>query len=141
MTSLCRGALSSPSLLGGSAAAAGSRNGAGRVRAAAMASTGGGHSPGKRDADAEGKQEDVPLSQGPDLGDFIAGVVPRDSKWSEYKGHLRLEKGEKRLRLPPWLKTEIPVGKNFARLKADLKGLGLATVCEEARCPNIGECW
>jgi len=47
-------------------------------------------------------------------------------------------------RLPPWLKTPLPApGSNagFARIKADLRGLGLHTVCEEARCPNIGECW
>ena len=79
---------------------------------------------------------------GPDLGDFIAGVVPRGDNWQDYQGKLSLEKGEKgRLRLPPWLKTQIPVGKNFAKLKEDLRGLKLATVCEEARCPNIGECW
>merc|ERR1719323_2236177 len=58
-----------------------------------------------------------------------------------YSGKLKLEKGDKRLRLPPWLKTEIPMGKNFSKLKDDLRGLKLATVCEEARCPNIGECW
>ncbi len=46
-----------------------------------------------------------------------------------------------RLRLPPWLKTEIPIGKNYAKLKENLRGLNLHTVCEEARCPNIGECW
>ena len=57
------------------------------------------------------------------------------------QGKLKLEKGDKRLRLPPWLKTEIPVGKNFSQLKSDLRGLKLSTVCEEARCPNIGECW
>jgi lipoic acid synthetase len=39
------------------------------------------------------------------------------------------------------LKTEIPVGENFKRIKKDLRGLKLSTVCEEARCPNIGECW
>lgn len=47
-------------------------------------------------------------------------------------------------RLPDWLKTPIPsAGANpeFAKIKADLRGLGLHTVCEEARCPNIGECW
>nr|ACO12049.1 Lipoyl synthase, mitochondrial precursor [Lepeophtheirus salmonis] len=81
------------------------------------------------------------LEDGPDLGDFIAGVVPRKHDVS-YEGSLKLgnAKGE-RLRLPPWLKTEIPMGKDFARLKRDLRGLKLATVCEEARCPNIGECW
>lgn len=47
-------------------------------------------------------------------------------------------------RLPEWLKTPIPsAGANpeYAKIKADLRGLGLHTVCEEARCPNIGECW
>eukprot|EP00842_Homolaphlyctis_polyrhiza_P004779 jgi/Hompol1/5301/HPOL_004320-RA len=44
-------------------------------------------------------------------------------------------------KLPPWLKTEIPTGSDFKRIKADLRGLKLHTVCEEARCPNIGECW
>jgi lipoyl synthase len=47
-------------------------------------------------------------------------------------------------RLPEWLKTPIPSpgsNPNFGKIKADLRGLGLHTVCEEARCPNIGECW
>ncbi|KXX76386.1 Lipoyl synthase, mitochondrial [Madurella mycetomatis] len=47
-------------------------------------------------------------------------------------------------RLPDWLKTPIPSAgsnPNFAKIKADLRGLNLHTVCEEARCPNIGECW
>lgn len=82
------------------------------------------------------------LDEGPDLSDFIAGVVPRNANWETYEGRLKLDKGERgRLRLPPWLKTKIPVGKNFSKLKDDLRGLKLATVCEEARCPNIGECW
>lgn len=58
-----------------------------------------------------------------------------------FTGKLRLEKGDTRLRLPPWLKREIPMGKNYAKLKENLRGLNLHTVCEEARCPNIGECW
>lgn len=47
-------------------------------------------------------------------------------------------------RLPEWLKTPIPSpggNANFGKIKSDLRGLGLHTVCEEARCPNIGECW
>ncbi|XP_053994151.1 lipoyl synthase, mitochondrial [Hylaeus anthracinus] len=76
------------------------------------------------------------LENGPDFEDFINGNE------NEYNGKLKLEKGDKsRLRLPPWLKTEIPVGKNYARLKSQLRQLRLSTVCEEARCPNIGECW
>lgn len=47
----------------------------------------------------------------------------------------------KQPRLPEWLKTEIPSGKNFGEIKRDLRGLKLHTVCEEARCPNIGDCW
>lgn len=49
--------------------------------------------------------------------------------------------GQDRLKLPPWLKREIPKGENYFRLKNDLKKLNLSTVCEEAKCPNIGECW
>jgi lipoyl synthase len=52
--------------------------------------------------------------------------------------------GKKRTitRLPEWLKTPIPAGnENYRKIKADLRGLGLHTVCEEARCPNISECW
>lgn len=45
-------------------------------------------------------------------------------------------------RLPEWLKTPIPAGNdNYKKIKKDLRGLKLSTVCEEARCPNISECW
>ncbi|KAK1057335.1 hypothetical protein LTR74_014243 [Friedmanniomyces endolithicus] len=44
-------------------------------------------------------------------------------------------------RLPSWLKTPIPTNDNYKRIKNDLRGLGLHTVCEEARCPNISDCW
>ncbi len=44
-------------------------------------------------------------------------------------------------RLPEWLKTPVPVGKNYKKIKNDLRGLNLHTVCEEARCPNISDCW
>lgn len=44
-------------------------------------------------------------------------------------------------RLPEWLKTPIPANDNFKRIKNDLRGLNLHTVCEEARCPNISDCW
>ncbi|KAF5902285.1 lipoyl synthase, mitochondrial [Clarias magur] len=74
------------------------------------------------------------------LQDFISGDLSEKSKWEEYRGNLKRLKGE-RLRLPPWLKTEIPIGKNYNKLKNTLRDLKLHTVCEEARCPNIGECW
>lgn len=44
-------------------------------------------------------------------------------------------------RKPSWLKVPLPTGQEFARLKNMTRELGLHTVCEEARCPNIGECW
>jgi lipoic acid synthetase len=46
-----------------------------------------------------------------------------------------------RPRLPSYLKTEVPVSASYNKIKKDLRGLGLHTVCEEARCPNIGQCW
>jgi len=42
---------------------------------------------------------------------------------------------------PSWLKVKLPAGENYFRLKALVHGQGLNTVCESARCPNIGECW
>jgi lipoic acid synthetase len=44
-------------------------------------------------------------------------------------------------RKPSWLKVRAPGGPNYIRLKALLRGLDLHTVCEEAHCPNVGECW
>ncbi len=42
---------------------------------------------------------------------------------------------------PDWLKVKMPSGENYKRLKVLSNNLGLHTVCEEAHCPNIGECW
>lgn len=44
-------------------------------------------------------------------------------------------------RKPQWLKVKAPGGENYIRLKHMMKELKLHSVCEEARCPNIGECW
>jgi len=44
-------------------------------------------------------------------------------------------------RKPPWLKVRLASGPNHAELKGLMRGLDLHTVCEEAMCPNIGECW
>ncbi|MFQ5883195.1 MAG: lipoyl synthase [Candidatus Methylomirabilales bacterium] len=45
------------------------------------------------------------------------------------------------VRKPQWLKVRAPGGENFVRLKGLMRTLNLHTVCEEARCPNIGECF
>ncbi|EPQ61401.1 hypothetical protein GLOTRDRAFT_30989 [Gloeophyllum trabeum ATCC 11539] len=71
------------------------------------------------------------LADGPSLDDFIAGDAPE-----------RVVLGNtKQPRLPAHLKTKIPTGASYNKIKSDLRGLGLHTVCEEARCPNIGDCW
>jgi lipoyl synthase len=45
------------------------------------------------------------------------------------------------IRKPGWLKVKAPGGPNYARLKGLMRDLNLHTVCEEAHCPNVGECW
>jgi lipoic acid synthetase len=42
---------------------------------------------------------------------------------------------------PPWLKVRAPGSENYLRLKGIMRALRLNTVCEDAHCPNIGECW
>ncbi|KAI0068399.1 lipoic acid synthase [Artomyces pyxidatus] len=71
------------------------------------------------------------LEEGPSLDDFISGNTTE-----------RVVLGNTNTpRLPSFLKTSIPSGASFSKIKKDLRGLGLHTVCEEARCPNIGDCW
>ena len=42
---------------------------------------------------------------------------------------------------PEWIKARAPMGEEYERLRGVMRDLGLHTVCEEARCPNIGDCW
>lgn len=44
-------------------------------------------------------------------------------------------------RLPEWIRARFPGGEGYNRLKGLMRGLKLNTVCEDAHCPNIGECW
>ncbi|KAL1460170.1 hypothetical protein WDU94_012107 [Cyamophila willieti] len=87
------------------------------------------------------------LASGPSFQEFLKGSSDIENttapeEWNSYEGKLKREKGEnERLRLPPWLKTKIPAGSQFSKVKEQLRTLNLHTVCEEARCPNIGECW
>lgn len=48
---------------------------------------------------------------------------------------------QERLVKPPWLKVKAPGSPEYLKTKDVVKGLSLNTVCEEAHCPNIGECW
>ncbi|KAH6683753.1 hypothetical protein F5X68DRAFT_211151 [Plectosphaerella plurivora] len=81
------------------------------------------------------------------FSEFVGGPAPSLTPSEAYEirtVEVTTPTGKKKTvtRLPEWLKTPIPAGnKNFAAIKKDLRGLNLHTVCEEARCPNIGECW
>jgi lipoyl synthase len=59
---------------------------------------------------------------------------------SEYTEHAA-ELAETPLRKPEWLKVALPKGERYQFIKSQRVDKRLATVCEEARCPNIGECW
>ncbi len=50
-------------------------------------------------------------------------------------------KKENYQRKPEWLKVKLPQGDDFKDIRDNLHKKGLATVCEEAKCPNISECW
>ena len=45
------------------------------------------------------------------------------------------------LRKPPWIRVKAPISKGYQETRAIVRRHGLTTVCEEAGCPNIGECW
>ena len=45
------------------------------------------------------------------------------------------------LKKPDWIRVKAPVSKGYAETQAIVRANGLHTVCEEAGCPNIGECW
>ncbi len=57
------------------------------------------------------------------------------------RAHEGLETIDIRSRKPEWLKVRSPGGTNYLRLKKMMRTESLHTVCEEAGCPNIGECW
>jgi len=73
------------------------------------------------------------LDAGPTFSDFLP------SPTTPYAVYAPPPK--ERTRKPDWLKRQMPGGENYTRIKSKLRELNLSTVCEEARCPNIGECW
>lgn len=58
----------------------------------------------------------------------------------KYKEQLEKD-GIVAVKRPEWLKVRLPAGENFSDVKKLMRNQKLNTVCEEARCPNIGECW
>ena len=55
--------------------------------------------------------------------------------------HNMLEKNDKRLPKPDWIRVRVPAATQYQATRDVVKQLKLNTVCEEAACPNIGECW
>ena len=53
----------------------------------------------------------------------------------------RATQGDTGGRKPPWLRVSLPSGDEYERVKAEVNALGLHTVCREAACPNLAECW
>lgn len=76
------------------------------------------------------------LNKGPSFGDFVSGKASKMTI-----DPLEAAREDPKQRLPEWLKVPIPKGQSFHNVKKDVRELKLATVCEEAKCPNIGECW
>ena len=64
-------------------------------------------------------------------------VIPLDMIRGRHKRREETERVPK----PEWLKVRAPGSANYVKLKGMMRELGLHTVCEEAHCPNIGECW
>ncbi|MEE8146103.1 MAG: lipoyl synthase [Longimicrobiales bacterium] len=73
-------------------------------------------------------------------GDKDTGIV-KPKGTSDIPAHQGIETVPLRARKPEWLKVRSPGGENYGRLKRLMRGASLHTVCEEAGCPNIGECW
>jgi lipoyl synthase len=73
-------------------------------------------------------------------GEKDTGIV-KPKGTSRIRAHEGLETVDMKERKPEWLKVRSPGGSNYLRLKKLMRSQALHTVCEEAGCPNIGECW
>ena len=82
----------------------------------------------------------VDVSGGYHPGEKDTGVV-KPKGTSRIRAHEGLITVPIRDRKPEWLKVRSPGGSNYLRLKQMMRSQSLHTVCEEAGCPNIGECW
>jgi lipoic acid synthetase len=76
-----------------------------------------------------------------DRGTLAQGTAPVGVRRLEHAGVDTTGAIELRTRKPPWLRVEAHMGQEFLSLKHLTSDLGLVTVCEEAGCPNIFECW
>jgi lipoic acid synthetase len=70
-----------------------------------------------------------------------SGERPLPTSRREIAEELRAHGIPREARKPPWLKVPMPGGERYQKVKETLRGLRLHTVCQEASCPNVGECW
>ncbi len=77
-------------------------------------------------------------------------VIPSGKKFKTTQGFSAIKDGVKNRSnehkkllggKPEWLKVQLPTGKGYQQVKQNVRGNKLSTVCEESKCPNIGECW
>lgn len=66
-------------------------------------------------------------------------IIKGSGPWKARYGSLRVRAMAEKL--PEWLRVRLPTGSAVGAMSRRLRSLGLHTVCEEARCPNQGECW
>ncbi len=93
-------------------------------------------------AGTRGSRVDIRPGQSVDSGlDQTAGVAPRLAGRLTQAGVDSAAAVPFRSRKPEWMKVKLNTGGEFRRLRSTLRDLNLVTVCEEAGCPNISECW
>ena len=86
-------------------------------------------------------QRDLPMFQAPAAGGGHAHGEPITIALGGGRIDVAVDGSTAPRRHPEWIKARLPSGDNYHELKDSLRGLSLNTVCEEAHCPNIGECW
>ncbi len=79
-----------------------------------------------------------PFSRGMGPGELAGKAVRLQSRMSEAGLDDGLDIAERK---PPWMRVALKTGPEFRRLRSELHSRNLVTVCEEAGCPNIYECW
>ena len=75
----------------------------------------------------------------PVISDATPDALPSSRR--EIVDDLRARGIPREAKKPSWLKVPIPGGQRYQRVRDTLRGLTLHTVCQEASCPNVGECW
>jgi lipoyl synthase len=94
------------------------------------------------------ERQDVAWYHRPDdLVPFSRGAGPGETVTYRPRSHLRLEQAgvaaglSVETRKPDWLRPKVRLGPEVMQLKRNVRELGLVTVCEDAGCPNLSECW